>query len=68
MFHDYICDGCHDLLMLCLNLSYIIIITVIGVVGIYKKRNIQQINIKNRVYNYYFYNLLKAKNYGLKKN
>ena len=27
-FQDYLCDGCHDLTMLCLNISNITIITV----------------------------------------
>ena len=27
-FEDYVCNGCHDLAMLCLNISNITIITV----------------------------------------
>ena len=27
-FQDYVCNGCHDLSMLCLNISHIAIITV----------------------------------------
>ena len=30
-FQDSVCDGCHDLTMLCLNISDIAIITVKGV-------------------------------------
>ena len=29
-FQDYVCNGCHDLAMLCLNISNIAIITVKG--------------------------------------
>ena len=36
-------------------------ILCIRIVGIYKV-HINEINIKNRVYNYYFDNLIKAKN------
>ena len=30
-FHNSVCNGCHDLTMLCLNISNIAIITVKGV-------------------------------------
>ena len=85
-FQDSVCNGSHDLTILCLNLSDIAIITVKNVYycciihdinkseainllensmledhGYIEKLHIQEINIKNRVYNYQFDNLVKAK-------
>ena len=84
-FQNFICNGCHDLTMLCLNLSDIAIITVKNIdyrlffmklanlkqfifqkimylktVGIYKMHS-NKISIKNRVHNYHFDNLVRAK-------
>ena len=85
-FQNYICNGCHDLTIFCLNRGDSAIITVknvnypciihntnksqaINLLENYllkdrdyiKKHHTQEINIKNRVYNYHFDNLVKAK-------
>ena len=84
-FQDSVCNGFHNSVMLCLNISIIAIITVkrliiivsfmilaslkqsicwknlhFMIVGIHKM-HAKEINIKNRVCNYYFANVVKAK-------
>ena len=84
-FQDFVCNGCHVLTILCLNISDTAIITVKNVdyrciihnisksKAIYllensvledrryiQKGDIQEIIIKNRVYNYHSDNLVEA--------
>ena len=53
-FQDYACNGCHDLLMLCVNISDIVIVTVKGSDYLYIIHNIvktEAINLlKNSVF------------------
>ena len=84
-FQGFVCNGCHDSIILCLNIRDINILTAKNVDypciildlnksqainslkkfvledrGYIQKMHIQEINIKNHVYNYHFENLSKA--------
>ena len=77
-FLNSVCNNCHDLVMLSLNLSGIAIVTVKGIDFCYIIQDIsksdticllvlsvsvhvKEVNIKNKVYNHYFGNSIKAK-------